>query len=191
MAFFSMSTKFPGQSKVETSGSSLTFLAGSSQTNAFLGENPLALPRVGIDGFPTKGLSVGGSFAFFGSGGTVKSGGSEDDLASSSGFLIAPRVGYAAMFSNGFGIWPRVGFTYVSEEIKSSAGNVSLSMQEIDVEIPIVISPWSHFAFTVGPVMDFSVGASLKASAPGGGASQKVDFSFSTYGAMAGLVGYL
>src|SRR5690606_22020134 len=63
----------------------------------------LTSPRVGFDYFVARSFSIGGVVA-------VYSGDIED-----SGFLLAPRVGYALPFNNRWGFWPRGGLTFSSE----------------------------------------------------------------------------
>ncbi len=119
---------------------------GSAYTLLGLGLSPSVslyqVARLGIDGFVTNHLSIGGSLAFWtrdrrGPGGAV------------SGGLIAPRVGYAFDFSRAFGFWPRGGFTYSNDNGQSDVA--------LTVEGMFFASPASHFAFTFGPALDFTI----------------------------------
>src|SRR5262245_26791628 len=60
-------------------------------------------PRVAIDGFVADHISVGGSIGYFST--SLSSQGSTTSL-DVSGFLIAPRAGFAAMLGAAAAIWP-------------------------------------------------------------------------------------
>jgi hypothetical protein len=96
--------------------------------------------RLGIDGFVTEGLSIGGSFAYWSYDGP-------------SGVLFAPRVGYAFEFSNSFGFWPRGGLTYRN----FSAGNNRDEELALTLEGMFYGSPVNHFAFIFGPAFDIGL----------------------------------
>ncbi|MGC4092527.1 MAG: hypothetical protein QM756_32545 [Polyangiaceae bacterium] len=59
-------------------------------------------PRLAFDYFAIDGLSLGASVGFSANSGDFKS----------REVLVAPRVGYALMFSETVGIWPRLGIVY-------------------------------------------------------------------------------
>ena len=122
------------------------------------------IPRFGVDYFITDNISGGrfdrlhersGETEFEGPGLSTKT----DQSATV--FLIAPRAGYALMFSDMFGIWPRGGFTFFSRTIeqenaattqKNTATGFSLT-----VEVPLILSPADHIALTIAPTLDFPI----------------------------------
>jgi hypothetical protein len=71
---------------------------------------------------------------------------------------VAPRVGYVIPFGDKLYFWPRAGVEYYDVST-SNVGNGSGSIQEfaIDVEAMLVVSPWTHFGFTVGPTVDIPI----------------------------------
>lgn len=100
------------------------------------GLNPYAVSRLGIDGFVTDHLSIGGSLAFWSIG----------RRGSATGGMVAPRVGYAIDFSDSFGFWPRGGLTYMNFD-----GNDEFALT---LEGMFYASPAPHFAFIFGPAFD-------------------------------------
>ena len=123
---------------------------GVSSTHIGLGIAPIApsayhLPRLGFDYFVIDNLSVGGSFGF----GLYDPNGP----GSSSGALIAARVGYALEFSKVFGFWPRGGFGY------KNFGNNSEEFA-FTLEALFYAAPIEHFAITFGPLMDLGIAGS-------------------------------
>src|SRR5688572_21507985 len=82
-------------------------------TSVYLLANPFngvitnySFPRIGFDYLVTNGFTLGASLGYFTYSGSVDVEGDETDLDGASGFLVAPRLGYAAMFSDTVGIWP-------------------------------------------------------------------------------------
>ena len=122
------------------------------------------IPRFGIDYFITDNVSIGGSIAFMTESGETEFEGpglSTKTDQSASVFLIAPRAGYALMFSDMFGIWPRGGFTFFTRTIeqdnaatnqKNTANGFSLT-----IEVPLILSPADHIALTIAPTLDFPI----------------------------------
>jgi hypothetical protein len=82
-------------------------------------------------------------------------------------FLIAPRVGYALMFSDMFGIWPRGGITFFSRKVSQQNFNAgtggtteqtdSVNGFSLTVEVPFIISPVEHIGITIAPTLDFPI----------------------------------
>lgn len=122
---------------------------GISSTHIALGISPLAgvatpylMPRLGFDYFVIDNLSLGGSLGF----GDVDPEGNNN---STSGALVAFRVGYAIEFSKVFGFWPRGGFTY-----RNFGSNEEFAL---DLEANFYAAPVEHFAITFGPLMDLGI----------------------------------
>jgi len=125
--------------------------------------SPYLLPRLGFDYFVIDSLSIGGSLGF----GDYDPEGANN---STSGAIIAPRVGYALEFSKVFGFWPRGGFTY-----RNFGSNEEFALT---LEAMFYAAPVEHFAITFGPLMDLGIAGT------GGEAKNFALFS-------AGLVGWI
>lgn len=142
----------------------VNFLANglSSETTNY------GISRVGLDFLPIDGLTVGAALGFFTASGEVenKAGNQSQttDAPSYSGFLLAPRAGYAFMFTPLLGIWPRGGMTFVHLGTESGSGNTELSatIYALTLEVPLVITPLPHAGFSVGPLIDLGLGGSSK-----------------------------
>jgi hypothetical protein len=120
----------------------------------------------------TLGAAVG--IGFGSSKTTQKSGGVEqsNDGPSTTSILLAPRVGYLIDFSDNLGLWPRAGVTYARVSSKSTGGqggDVTATFSQISatLDVPLVIAPADHFAFTAGPFLDFPLTSSQKTEAGG------------------------
>lgn len=162
-------------------------LVGSPGSNVFTNQ-----PRLSLDYFVMEGLSVGGSatYAFSSGKRTTKAGSVETsaDLPESSGFLLAPRVGYAIQFDETFALWPRGGLslffgsTTTSEVVGGQVQRQDASVTYVDltVEAPLTISPSDNVAFLVGPYLDLPLHGKIEdTSAKAWG-----------FGLTAGFVGY-
>jgi hypothetical protein len=121
-------------------------------------------PRIGADYFVIDGLSIGAALGFFTDSSSFENdtGASQElDGPTLSGFLLAPRVGYAFMFQPAVGLWPRGGFTWAhvsesqnEEPNDETTGNVTA----LTLEVPLVIAPLPHVAFLVAPTLDIGIG---------------------------------
>jgi hypothetical protein len=100
-------------------------------------------PRAAFDYFVADSLSVGGAVGlyFWGADGNR------------SGFLLAPRVGYAIMLSEAIAFWPRGGVTYYSEE----ENDTSYSQFGLSAEGMFVFMPQESWGILAGPTLDFGV----------------------------------
>jgi hypothetical protein len=127
-----------------------------------------AIPRIGFDYLPIDGLTVGGSLGFSTASGEVKqeaNGTSQtEDTGSASAFLLAPRAGYAFMFSPLFGIWPRGGITFLHASGEDDDGypKTSLNRLALTMEVPFVFTPVPHVGFTFAPTLDLGLTGSDK-----------------------------
>ena len=155
-----------------------------------------SFPRIGADYFVIDGLSLGGSLGVFTSSGEFETevmGETVDgDTGSVSGFLLAPRVGYAFMFNDTFGIWPRGGITFMHAGYEDDDNNeASSSVWALTIEAPFVIAPLPHVAFTVGPTFDLGVTGSNEFN-PADPDEPTVDNDFSMWdlGLHAGMTVY-
>jgi hypothetical protein len=134
-------------------------------------------PRLAVDVFAARGLSVGAAAGFF----HVST-----NNTSLNGFLLAPRIGYATNLGGRAFFWPRGGMTYA--HASSSAGSGALtstgSVFALTLEAPLAIVATPHVAFLVGPTFDLG----LSGSTTTGGA--KVDSKTTDFGVQAGLLAY-
>jgi hypothetical protein len=95
-------------------------------------------------------------------------------------------------------LWPRIGVEYHNVSASSVNGSVSPSVDQfaIDTEVMLVISPWNHFGFTVGPTIDIPVtGKSTSAAATGTGTTgtataTNFDSTMFQVGVSAGMLGH-
>ncbi len=145
------------------------------------------MPRIAFDGFVIDGLSIGGSLAVY----QASFGLSGQNSQSYTDVLIAPRVGYAYLFSRSVGIWPRAGFSYWHRGFSDAAA--STHAFAFDADCPLVFFPAPHFAITVGPILDVSFGGSVTTDtvnlAPVGVAANQ-DISLLQFGLSAGVAGF-
>jgi len=149
-----------------------------------VGIGTMQLPRIGFDGFVIDGLSIGGSFVVFNAA---------DDNGSETDFLLAPRVGYAYMFSSVIGIWPRGGLSYWHASYSPNRGrdfaDGSAHAFAFDVDCPLLIFPAKAFAITVGPLLDVSFGGKWSRQT-GNGTEISNDLSVTQFGLSAGIAGF-
>jgi hypothetical protein len=143
----------------------------------------MEVPRIGFDGFVINGLSIGGTLALFNS--------SYDD-GSETDFLLAPRVGYAYMFSSVIGIWPRGGFSYWHASFSPNQGRADMTANAFafNIDCPLLIFPSSVFAITLGPLLDLSFAGTERIRAGNGVVDEKHDFSATSFGLSAGVAAF-
>jgi hypothetical protein len=142
--------------------------------------------RVGFDFFVLDGFSLGAALGYVAFLGRMEIDGTEQNTRSK-GFLLAPRLGYAAMFSDNEGIWPRAGITYAgaSSENADFALGSSSNRLALSIEAPLVLSPVRHAAITLGPTLDLGLSGSNEYTA--NGMTQESDVTAIEFGAQAGL----
>jgi hypothetical protein len=150
------------------------------------GYSPVAqawqFPRVGLDGFIIDGLSLGGSFVVMHR---------SPETTSTTDLLVAPRIGFAYMFSRVVGIWPRFSLAYWHqwENPDQGPGEIRHHAFAFGIDVPLIIAPVKNFAITVGPLLDVSFGG--QRTEDNGTADVSVDTSFTQFGLSAGIVGFL
>ena len=169
----------------------------NSTTIAFLGHaeaDLLIAPRLSVDAFPIDGLSLGGSFtvhhgavSFNGNGSVATAISSEEETA----FLIAPRIGYAYMFTDVIGLWPRGGLTYahLSDTPDSGAGGTSKHLFAFDLDATLVIAPVQNFAVTAGVAFDATFGGKQSVDVGSGLPSANAAISETAIGLTTGIAG--
>ena len=81
-------------------------------------------------------------------------------------------------------------------ELPSDVGNGSGSITQfaLEAEAMLVISPWNHFGFTVGPTIDVPItGEQTTTTTPTAGGtstSTRVDSAMFQFGLSAGMLGH-
>lgn len=179
---------------------------GGTRTQSFTSINLLAnpyngallsrytFPRVAADYFVIDGLSLGLALGFVSISGHEKTDTVDQDTGSATGFLLAPRIGYAFMFNQNVGIWPRAGISYLTIHGESDTGNSSSDLNQLalPIEVPLVISPIPHVGFLIGPTLDLGLTGSDKSEDSFGGmtTTTKRDTNETDFGVQAGLLVY-
>jgi opacity protein-like surface antigen len=124
------------------------------------------LPRLGFDWLPIRNLTLGGAAWFYAdlqaSNSTTPAGGGSStstDQPKVTYWGIAPRVGYIIPMGDKLSLWPRAGIEYhnVATSSVGGSGAGSVTQFAIEGEAMLVISPWNHFGFTVGPTVDVPI----------------------------------
>ena len=162
------------------------------------------LPRIAFDWIPVRNLTLGGAAWLYtqltANDSQSPAGGSttSTDQPKVTYWGVSPRVGYVVPLGDVLSLWPRAGVEYHNVSSSSVNGSVSPSVDQfaIDVEAMLVISPWNHFGFTVGPTIDIPVsGKSTSTSGTGtgttGGATgASFDSTMFQFGVSAGMLGH-
>jgi hypothetical protein len=161
------------------------------------------LPRLALDWVPVPNLTLGGALwaytqltatdSLSPANGPSKS----SDQAKVTYWGVAPRIGYIVPLGHVLSLWPRAGVEYhnVSWSSPNGAPAPSVTQFSIEAEAMLVISPWNHFGFTVGPTVDVPVtGKTSSPTGPGTGtmgtAITSVDSAMFQIGASAGMLGH-
>jgi hypothetical protein len=193
---------------LEGSGTNVGFLwSAQSQVpgGAINAINPFGTPRIAADIFVIPNLTIGGSFGYATTSGSVKqtapTASEEVTAPSTTAIVFAPRVGAAFSLSEWVSIWARAGITYshcsVEQEppktmngTKSVVPTVSLSWDQMAVSLDpmLVITPTAHFGIAIGPTFDIPVSDSVELT--GATAANEVHFQLANYGVSGGVLGY-
>ena len=130
-------------------------------------------PRIAFDWFAMDSLSLGGALGYSSEADSESGGASQRQL------LVAPRVGYALMFSELIGVWPRVGVTYQQQTITDA----KVALLAAAVEAELVLIPTANVLITLGPTGDFGLIGKINPD----GAAKKTDYAQDEFGFSAGL----
>jgi len=122
------------------------------------------LPRLGFDWIPVQNLTLGGAAWLYtdlsANDNTTTPAGVSTSVgqAKVTYWGIAPRIGYIFPMNDKLSFWPRAGIEYHNVS-SSDVGNGSGSITQfaLEAEALLVISPWNHFGFTVGPTADIPI----------------------------------
>jgi hypothetical protein len=178
----------------QTTGSGAT--ARTTHVNSFslLGNSSQILtsylqPRVALDFFAADRLSLGAALTYFHISQSVDGSNSNPTI---SGYVLAPRVGYALPLGRAVSLWPRLGFTYVHFETGNNAAGsttTDISVYAVTIEAPLLFAVSSHFFLSLAPTLDLGVGGSTSTPGPMG-ATTSTDRKETDYGVVAGLGGF-
>jgi hypothetical protein len=159
------------------------------------------LPRLSFDWLPVRNLTIGGAawlYTDLQASNTVSPGGGSSkstDQPKVTYWGVAPRIGYIIPMGEKLSLWPRVGVEYhnvSSSDVGSGSG--SITQFALEAEAMLVISPWNHFGFTVGPTIDVPItGEQTTTSTPTAGGtstSTRVDSAMFQFGLSAGMLGH-
>lgn len=124
-------------------------------------------PRAGIDYFVINSLSLGGAIGLY-------SGAGHNPQVGDTGFLFAPRVGYAVDLGSVASFWPRGGITYYSH---GDYHNLALTG-----EANFALFPRPNWAFLIQPHFDLG---------PFGGAPGNTDLTEFALGVSFGIMGVI
>ena len=170
--------------------------------NGSFGSTFYNLPRLGFDWLPIENLTVGGvtwlytqlsaSETLTPANGPSKS----NDQGKVTYWGIAPRVGYIFPINHMLSAWPRAGIEYHNASTSSVNGSGTATTTQLSAlgEVQLVISPWNHFGFTVGPTIDVPISGKTTIQSPtgtgGGTTSTSVDSAMFQVGLSAGMLGH-
>jgi hypothetical protein len=155
-------------------------LLGSPISNA---ASVYTYPRVGFDAFIAPSISLGGSLTYFH---LSQSGNGNSNTAS--GFLVAPRLGFAARLGQSAWLWPRAGITYVSLSVDVGAGtSETVSLFAATVEAPVVVMLAPQAILLIGPTVDLGLSGSTKLNGGTLGTGTNSDQKETDIGVQAGF----
>jgi hypothetical protein len=165
-------------------------LLGSQATTS---QNFYTFPRLAADYFLMPKVSIGGSLAYFHNTQTHVAGGVDNDISTISGFLIAPRVGFAARLGTSVSLWLRGGVSYVRTTEDETNGGVFFGTATDDVfgvtlEAPLALALFKGGLIVVGPTVDVGVSGSNKFMQPNATPAPTTDWRETDIGIHAGLV---
>jgi hypothetical protein len=158
-----------------------------------------AQPRVAFDFFAAEGFSLGASASYFRlSQSTDVPAGQAVSSPVLSGYVLAPRVGYAHALARTVSIWPRLGFTlaHIGTDTTTTINGMTTSttsgtnVYAITIEAPFVFAVASHLFLSVAPTLDLGLGGSTSNTGLAG-TTTSTDSKETDYGVLCGLGGFL
>jgi hypothetical protein len=181
----------PPGPRTTTTRSSSSLLFGRDV--GFGSRNPHTIPRVGVDYTVIDRLTLGGAAALA----FTVDGGPESTTA----FGLAPRVGYILPVTSVIGFWFRGGFAYYSVRTREQqvGGDtdhtvVSNSTFSLDLDPQLVVVPYQHFFFTVGPLVNIPLSGARSTETVSRNGTRVIDpdsdLSIFHFGIHAGLGGW-
>ena len=158
------------------------------------GSTSALLPRLALDYFVVEGVSIGGSFVFISTSTSTEVDGTSTDGPTTTSILFHPRVGYAMAFDETFSFWPRLGVTYANTKTTTKAVAPATDDTEVKwngfnltAEANIGISPFSNFAFLIGPFLEFPLSGTREQCVA---TCNSTDAKLTSFGISTSLVGY-
>ncbi len=147
--------------------------------------------QVGGHYFIIPSLSLGATIGYESRGGssTAGNGSVTNTSPDESTFVFLPKIGYTFMFGQVVGIWLRGGPGYFHEGRTRNATSTH-SYWLLSGDADLVVSPFQHFAFFVGPQFDLSFSGS-RTDTNNQGAQTSWDASYRDFGVGVGLLGYV
>jgi hypothetical protein len=152
-------------------------------------------PQIGGHYFIIPSLSLGASIGYESRGGSRTRPQNQnnvivtEDLPDTSSFVFIPQVGYAMMFGQVVGFWLRGGLGYYHDG-SSQPNQDSHSYWFLKGNADLVVSPFQHFAFFVGPQFDLSFTGS-RTETNNQGVQSSWNASYRDFGLGLGLMGYV
>jgi hypothetical protein len=150
-----------------------------------------SFPRVGFDYFAARGFTVGASLSYFHISDNVNLSGSTVGASDGtiSGFVLAPRLGFAARLSPTVSIWPRAGITYAhfssdngSSSVTGGRSTMSSHFVDLTIEAPLAIDLVPRVVLLIGPTLDLG----LSGGTSGGATS--TDLKETEFGVQVGFL---
>lgn len=146
-------------------------------------------PRLAFDVFVSPGFSVGGAANYFHLSQDINlSGNTTSNSSTVSGFLIAPRAGYAVRAGASVWFWPRAGITYMNLSNDLGGGdNAKVSLLAATIEAPLAVTIAPHAVILIGPTVDIGLTGSEKLNTVGG-TGTSITIKETDYGLQVGLL---
>ena len=149
-----------------------SYSGGGYQSTTLIGfgwkytQSSFSQPRAGIDYFVVNHVSLGGAIGLYSAAG--------HGALNETGFIFAPRVGYAVDLGSVASFWPRIGITYYSHADYHNLGFTG--------EANFALFPRANWAFLIIPHID---------AGPFGGRQNNPDFSEFVLGLNLGNMGVI
>jgi hypothetical protein len=174
------------QGEASISGPSLHLFEGADA------QDPFSQARVGVDGVigpgVTLGASVGYSVIHRTLRATANAGGQglsmDEELGSTSSFVIVPRIGFVLALNSYLGVWLRGGVGYTSlAQTQPSLPETEITGVDLVLDPVLIVTPVPHAGILIGP----SLNIGLSGTATGITSEAEVTNKFSSYGVNAGI----
>jgi hypothetical protein len=190
----------------QDAGNGQTSTSTESHTSIGLGvtqpTNVLQAPRLALDYAVIPNLTVGAGLGYARYSTSLKSESNgvsnERDGATVSGYLLAPRVGYA-IAAGPAAIWLRGGLSLGSSKSESTEPKSGIkttsssSVTDLSLEPTAAIMLTPSFGLLVGIIVDIPLGGSVKNETSGDATARSTenDYRVTNFGLTFGLIGQL
>jgi hypothetical protein len=158
-----------------------------------------AEPRVALDFFATDRVSLGATASYFRVSESIDvPAGQTAPNPEYSGYVLAPRVGYAFAVARTVSVWPRLGFTFahIATETANAGINPNTSQTDstnvyaVTIEAPFVFVLTPHFFVSVAPILDLGLGGSTSLTGISAN-TQSTNSKETDYGILCGVGGFI